>query len=156
MESLESTWCILFQAINIIHMLFEIGPGVTQRPFRIEKLAWIAAHFWGDCQEHEGSENLFPRFMNNPFRVGGLNFWARDVTVTLDGRNLGCKRTWILKTPPKGKGETSSKPPIFAFKILVLSLHRRMETILANQKTFMCHRYWENRTSQDVSHLVGR
>lgn len=35
----------IIKAINIIHMLFEIGPGVTQRPFRIEKLAWIAAHF---------------------------------------------------------------------------------------------------------------
>lgn len=94
--------------------------------------------------------------MNNPFRVGGLNFWARDVTVTLDGRNLGCKRTWILKTPP-WKRRNIFQPPIFCVQNLSFVTPPKDGNNPGQPKSpSYATRYWENRTSQDVSHLVGR
>ena len=63
-------------AIYIIHRLFESGPGITQWPFWIEQLE-IAAQKWGEMIP----KKLFPRFMNNPFRVDGLEFLGNSCGV---------------------------------------------------------------------------
>ena len=104
----------------------ESGPWITQWPFWMEKLAWITAFILrgDDPQEPEGNENLFPRFMNNPFRVAGLKFWGerRCHCNSWWGENCGVKRFTPPIYPLGFQGETSSKPPIFfGFKIFVPS-----------------------------------